>query len=80
LVLLTLGGVINMLLSVSQAYIASDLWAGVALIMSIFLISHVIELPVTLYQTFKIEQQFGFNNTTVSQFIKDQLCVTLGDG
>ncbi|MEO1890023.1 MAG: M48 family metallopeptidase [Cycloclasticus sp.] len=72
LVILTLGGVINILLSITQAYIPHDIWSGVALIMSVFILSHVIELPVDIYQTFKIEQKFGFNRTTAGQFIKDQ--------
>ncbi len=72
LVMLTLGGIINMLLSITQAYIAHDIWSGVALIMSVFILSHFIELPVDVYQTFKIEQKFGFNRTTAGQFIKDQ--------
>lgn len=72
LVMLTLGGVINMLLSITQDAITNDVWSGVALIMSVFILSHLIELPIDLYQTFKIEQKFGFNRTTVAQFIKDQ--------
>ncbi len=56
LVMLTLGGIINVLLSITQAYIAHDIWSGVALIMSVFILSHFIELPVDVYQTFKIEQ------------------------
>ncbi|HIG79655.1 MAG TPA: M48 family peptidase [Cycloclasticus sp.] len=72
LVMLTLGGIINVLLSITQAYIAHDIWSGVALIMSVFILSHFIELPVDVYQTFKIEQKFGFNRTTGGQFIKDQ--------
>ncbi|MEO1962251.1 MAG: M48 family metallopeptidase [Cycloclasticus sp.] len=72
LVILTLGGIINILLSITQAYIAHDIWSGVALIMSVFILSHFIELPVSVYQTFKIEQKFGFNRTTARQFIKDQ--------
>ena len=73
LVMLTLGGVINLLVDASQAFIINDLWGGVALIMSVFILSHFIELPIGVYQTFKIEQKFGFNRTTVAQFIKDQL-------
>lgn len=72
LVILTLGGIINILSSITQAYIAHDIWSGVALIMSVFILSHFIELPVSVYQTFKIEQKFGFNRTTARQFIKDQ--------
>jgi STE24 endopeptidase len=72
LVLLTLGGVINALIPLTQVYINSDIWAGVALIMSVFLISHIIELPISIYQTFNIEQAFGFNRSTYSQYAKDQ--------
>ena len=39
-------------------------------------LDYVLGLPFTSYKTFKIEQEFGFNNTTVSLFIRDQL-VTL---
>jgi len=78
LVMLTLGGIINTLLSVTQSSIESDIWSGVVLIMSVFILSHLVELPIDVYQTFKIEQKFGFNRTTPSQFIKDQfLQITL---
>lgn len=72
LVMLTLGGVINTLIPLTQLYVTSDTWAGVALIMTVFLISHLVELPISIYQTFKIEQAFGFNRTCYSQFAKDQ--------
>lgn len=72
LVMLTLGGFINIILDASQTYIYNDIWAGVALIIFIFIASHLIELPISIYQTFNIEQQFGFNRTTAGQFIKDQ--------
>jgi len=72
LVMLTLGGIINVILDVSQAYIYNDIWGGVALIIFVFIASHLIELPLSAYQTFNIEQKFGFNRTTVGQFIKDQ--------
>ena len=83
LVVLTLGGIINVLVDVSQAYINNDIWSGVALIMCIFIASHLIELPIAIYQTFNIEQAFGFNRTTAGQFIKDQflqiaLMLTIG--
>jgi len=83
LVVLTLGGIINVLVDVSQAYINNDIWSGVALIMCIFIASHLIELPIAIYQTFNVEQAFGFNRTTAGQFIKDQflqiaLMLTIG--
>jgi len=73
LVILTLAGGINILLSLVQSYDISELWTGVTLMMSAFIISHFIELPIEIYQTFKIEQKFGFNRSTAGQFIKDQL-------
>jgi STE24 endopeptidase len=33
----------------------------------------LIELPSSYYQTFVIEEKYGFNKSTVSQFVKDQL-------
>ena len=72
LVMLTLGGIINIILDASQTYINDDIWVGVTLIIFVFIASHLIELPLSAYQTFNIEQEFGFNRTTVGQFIKDQ--------
>lgn len=72
LVFLTLGGLLNVFVSLSQEYIHNDLFAGTALILSVFLLSHFIELPLDIYQTFKIEQKFGFNRTTTKQYLKDQ--------
>jgi len=73
LIILTFGGGLNLLLSMSQSYIDSDILVGICLIMSAFILSYFIELPIDIYQTFKIEQRFGFNRTTTGQFIKDQL-------
>ncbi|MEW5058210.1 MAG: M48 family metallopeptidase [Cycloclasticus sp.] len=73
LIILTFGGGLNLLLSMSQSYIGSDILVGICLIMSTFILSYFIELPIDIYQTFKIEQRFGFNRTTTGQFIKDQL-------
>ncbi|NLR90719.1 MULTISPECIES: M48 family metallopeptidase [Flammeovirga] len=39
----------------------------------IALISDVISIPFELYNTFKIEEKFGFNKMTVSTFIMDKL-------
>ena len=39
-------------------------------------ISVILDLPFTLYRTFKIEQRFGFNRMTAVQFIKDMLTQT----
>lgn len=44
---------------------------GTCLILSFMLISTLIEMPVSLYSTFVLEENFGFNKMTASLFIKD---------
>jgi len=73
LLLLTLGGVINATFNFWASVMTSPLVAGVAATATIFLIMTLIELPSSWYQTFVIEEKFGFNKSTVQQFIKDQL-------
>ncbi|WP_459990621.1 M48 family metallopeptidase [Methylosoma difficile] len=76
LLLLTLGGVINATFEFWAAAVSSPLWAGVLATASIFLILTVVELPSSYYQTFVIEEKFGFNKSSVNQFIKDHLMQT----
>jgi STE24 endopeptidase len=72
LLLLTLGGGINMAFEYWTSFFSSSLIAGVAAIATIFLIMTLIEIPSSVYQTFVIEEKFGFNKSSVNQFIKDQ--------
>ena len=60
------------LLTIGPLFFTSPLIAGVAATASIFLLLTVIEIPTSIYQTFVIEEKFGFNKSTVNQFIKDQ--------
>ncbi len=69
----TLGGGINLAFSYWPTVIESPLWAGVAATASIFLLMTLIEIPTSLYQTFVIEEKFGFNKSSIGQFIKDQV-------
>lgn len=68
----TLGGGLEAL----QQWLGGDtanasIWRGLTLFLAVFLIMQVIELPLSLYQTFKVEQQFGFNHTTYRQYASD---------
>ncbi|MDD5267031.1 MAG: M48 family metallopeptidase [Methylococcales bacterium] len=72
LLILTLGGGINWAFNYWNTIASSPLLAGVAAIATIFLILTVIEIPTSVYQTFVIEEKFGFNKSTVNQFVKDQ--------
>lgn len=61
----------------------SSLATGTAVLLSMFVIGSVLELPVTYYRTFAIEQRFGFNTMTqklfASDFVKQSiLLLTLG--
>jgi STE24 endopeptidase len=73
LLLLTLGGGINLIFSFWAPVIMSPLMTGVVATATIFLIMALIEIPSSWYQTFVIEEKFGFNKSTLQQFIKDQV-------
>lgn len=75
LLLLIFGGILNYLAIFWFQDIAfsSQLLGGVCVVLSVFIISHLVGLPVNWYQTFKLEEQYGFNKTTRGQFVKDQL-------
>jgi STE24 endopeptidase len=72
LLLMTLGGVINLIFEYWSSLALSPLLAGVAATGTIFLLLTVIEIPTSIYQTFVIEEKFGFNKSSAKQFIKDQ--------
>jgi len=46
---------------------------GTGFLISVFLLSAVIDLPFGAYRTFVIEQRFGFNRTTLRLFIADTI-------
>lgn len=49
----------------------SPLLAGTALLLSLFLIGALVELPLNLYHQFGIETRFGFNRQTAGGFVAD---------
>lgn len=73
----TLGGGIQGLTDAWQGLLGDGLWRGVALIASVLVISSLLEMPVSLYQTFVIDARFGFNKMTIGLFIGDMLKQTL---
>jgi len=73
LLLLTLGGGISLVFNFWAGFEFSPIAAGIASLASIFFLMSLFELPTTLYQTFVIEEKYGFNKSTMNQFIKDQL-------
>jgi len=73
----TLGGGIAVLDAVWQTSGLSPLLQGVGLIISVFLISGVLGLPLSLWRTFGIESRFGFNRTTPKRYVMDLVLHTL---
>ncbi len=78
LLALTLGGILQRLHELWQHLFESGSYAhGIALIVSVTLLSGLIDLPLALYRTFVIEARFGFNKMTLKLFVIDLIKQTL---
>jgi len=73
LVLLTLGGGITLLHTLWNGSGLDPLWSGTGLVLSVFVVLGLLDLPYDAWRTFGIEARFGFNRTTPARFIKDKL-------
>jgi STE24 endopeptidase len=69
----TLGGGIQWLDTQWSSVIASPLWRGALVILSVMFITLLVDLPLSLWRTFRIEAQFGFNRMTPALFVTDLL-------
>jgi STE24 endopeptidase len=69
----TLGGGVAALDATWRDLLGPGLAAGVALLVSALLIGVLIELPLSLWKTFRLEARFGFNRTTPRLFVLDTL-------
>jgi STE24 endopeptidase len=67
----TLGGGLQWLDSFWRQQAWGDILGGTTFMLSVFLITALLSLPASLYETFVIEQRYGFNKTTVKLFITD---------
>jgi STE24 endopeptidase len=72
LLVLTLGGLIDWLhVQWARLLEPGGLWHGVTLIASVVVLLALIDLPLSLYRTFVIEQRYGFNRMTPGLFVVD---------
>lgn len=69
----TLGGGIDLIDRQLDAFGLGPLWGGVALVLAVFAIGAIVELPLAVWRTFGIEQRFGFNRVTPAGFVRDRL-------
>ena len=60
-----------------MALMGAGLWQQLALLAAFALIGSLIELPMTLYQTFVLEERFGFNKMTFKLWLADLVKSTL---
>lgn len=73
----TLGGGLELLDNGWRTLDLSPIAIGIGVMLSIFYISNILELPLSIYHTFILEQRFGFNHTTPATYIKDLLVQAL---
>jgi len=73
LLIWTLGGGLDWLDNNIIALELNPILTGIAVILVYTFISSLLDLPFTLYNTFVIEEKFGFNRTTIKTFITDMI-------
>ena len=69
--ILTLGGGIDALSAFWATWLSNPLVHGTALILSALLLMSLVELPISYYRAFVIEEKFGFNKMTPRMFVLD---------
>ena len=70
----TFGGGLQLLTDLwGRAFHAGGYAHGIALIVSVVVVSSVVDLPFSLYRTFVVEAHFGFNRTTLRLFVVDMI-------
>ncbi len=69
----TLLGGLDLLNQITLDFMGIGMGQQVTLVVCFALISGLIGLPLSLYQTFGVEQRFGFNHTTVRLWLSDML-------
>ena len=68
---LTLGGGIQWIADFCLQTFAHPLAQGMAVIVSVLLLSSLLEIPFGLYRTFVIEARYGFNKMTLALYLAD---------
>ncbi len=69
----TLGGGLQLLADWSNASFGNPLAQGMAIIVSVLLITSILEIPFGLYSTFVLEARFGFNKTSFKLYLLDAI-------
>jgi STE24 endopeptidase len=73
----TLGGALDFVDAFWRARIDSDLLRGVAAVLTVLVVMAILDLPLSLYSTFVLEERFGFNRTTPALYAADLVKSTI---
>ncbi|MDH5191592.1 MAG: M48 family metallopeptidase [Gammaproteobacteria bacterium] len=73
----TLGGGLDLLDQFWRDMAFSPIMTGIAVLLSAMLIMSLLEIPMSVYHTFVIEERFGFNKTTPKLFVVDMIKNTI---
>lgn len=73
LLIWTLGGGLQLLDQFVRDYELSPIWTGTIVILAFLLITSLLDLPLSYLRTFKLEQAFGFNKSTLRIFLTDAI-------
>ena len=63
---LTFGGGVQRMYEAASSWFDGEIARGLALIALVSIVTTLVELPLGLYRTFRIEERFGFNKMTAS--------------
>jgi STE24 endopeptidase len=77
LLLWTLGGGLAALSGFWAGFGWSGMTMGITFILSFFVLSSIIDLPFSLYRTFVLEAEFGFNKSPLGLFFADLIKQTI---
>lgn len=64
-------GGFNFFDKIVRNYNLNEIITGIIYIFILILLSQIIEIPFSIYNTFVIEEKYGFNKTTIKTFISD---------
>ena len=67
----TLGGGIQLIVNFWHPHLLTPISLGMAVIVTVMLVSSLLEMPSDLYRTFVIEARFGFNKMTFGLYLSD---------
>src|SRR5262249_12483304 len=73
LLAMTLGGGLALMFSWTERIDVSPVWRDIVLFAGVAIVSGIVGLPFAWYHTFRIEERFGFNRTTLRLWIADML-------